>query len=85
MRDIEDFTNEKVAFEIGDLVIPNDQQLTLSRREADEFGIITRIHKPFRHPKIKIFYWVKWNGAKREFVHFDHELVLLEKGKKNKC
>jgi len=75
---LEDF-QEKVVFEIGDLVIPNDQALTLSKREANEFGIITKVHKPFTHPKIKIFYWVLWASSKRSYVHFDHELVLLER------
>ena len=76
----EDFY-EKAVFEVGDLVIPNDQALTLSRRDANEFGIITKVHKPFKHPKIKIFYWVMWSRETRSYVHFDHELILLEKGK----
>ena len=82
---LDDFIKEKAIFEVGDLVIPNDQALTLSRREASEFGIIIKVHRPFTHPKIKIFYWVLWSSSTRSYVHFDHELVLLEKGRKNKC
>jgi hypothetical protein len=70
------------VFEIGDLVIPRESALALSQRESDEFGIVVKIHKPFTHPKIKIFYWVLWTGTKRSYVHFDHELTLLERGRK---
>ena len=69
------------VFEIGDLVIPKESTLVLSQREAGEYGVVVKIHKPFTHPKIKIFYWVLWAGAKRSYVHFDHELVLLQRGR----
>ena len=75
---------QETIFEVGDLVIPNSQELALSKREANEFGIVVKVHRPFQHPKIKIFYWVRWTSSTRSYVHFDHELTLLEKGT-NKC
>ena len=72
---------DKKVFDVGDLVVPNGATLTLSRREAEDFGIVIKVHKPFSHPKVKIFYWVLWSRESRSFVHFDHELILLEKGK----
>lgn len=75
----------EAVFKVGDLVVPRESALVLSQRDIDEFGIIVKVHKPFTHPKIKIFYWVLWTGTTREYVHFDHELSLLERGRKNKC
>ena len=70
----------EAVFNVGDLVVPNGTTLTLSRREAEDFGIVTKVHKPYNHPRVKIFYWVLWSRETRTYVHFDHELILLEKG-----
>ena len=67
---------------IGDLV-----QLTSEARRTTHYGdvgIIVKIHMAFSKDAYRhTFYWVQWNGENRPYIHFAHELKVLQEGKEN--
>ena len=71
------------VYEIGDLVQPNSatyRRKDPSLHSADAIGIVVKVHRSYENPNAKIFYWIKWNGDRRSYVHFDHELTLIQRG-----
>ncbi len=70
------------VYEIGDLVQPNSA--TYRRRgpnpPTEAIGIVVKVHRSYENPNAKIFYWIKWNEDRRSYIHFDHELILIQKG-----
>jgi len=71
------------VYEIGDLVQPNSA--TYRRKDPNPqsvgaIGIVVKVHRSYENPNAKIFYWIRWNGDRRSYIHFDHELALIQKG-----